>query len=308
MLDSLWPHELQHARIPCSSLSPGVCSNSCPLSQWCHLTILSSVAPFSSCPQSFPASWSFPVSQLFASGSQSIGASASALVHSSEYPRLISFPDWFDFLNVQGTLKILLQDHSLKVSILQQSASPWSNSHIHTWLLENHSFDYAMLCYAKSLQSCPTLCDPIDSSPPGSVIPGILQARILEWVAISFSSAWKEKSESEVTQSRPTLSDLMDCSLPGSSVHGIFQARVLEWGAIAFSKLWLYGPLLAEWCFCFLICCLGWSQLFKSTRLLLSWLQPQSRVILEPKKIKSLIVSPSICHGVMGLDAKILVF
>ena len=84
---------------------------------------------------------------------------------------------------------------------------------------------------AKSLQSCPTLCDPIDGSLQGSPIPGILQARTLEWVATSFSNAWK--SESEVTQSCPTLSDPMDCSLPGSSVHGIFQARVLEWGAIA---------------------------------------------------------------------------
>ena len=92
-----------------------------------------------------------------------------------------------------------------------------------------------MLCYAKSLQLCPTLCDPIDGSPPGSIVPGILQARILEWVAISFSSAWKEKSETEVAQSCPTLSDPMDCSPPGSSIHGIFQARVLEWGAIAFS-------------------------------------------------------------------------
>ena len=90
---------------------------------------------------------------------------------------------------------------------------------------------------AKSLQSCPTLCDPIDCSPPGSPFPGILQARTLEWVAISFSNAWKLKSESEVTQSCPTLSDPMDCSLPGSSVHGIFQARVLDWGAIAFSEI-----------------------------------------------------------------------
>ena len=97
---------------------------------------------------------------------------------------------------------------------------------------------YAMLCYAKSLQSCPTLSDPIDGSPPGSVIPGILQERILGWVAISFSNAWKEKRETEVAQSCLTLSDPMDCSLPGSSVHGIFQARVLEWGAIAFSSWW----------------------------------------------------------------------
>ena len=88
---------------------------------------------------------------------------------------------------------------------------------------------------AKSLQLCPTLCDPIDVSPPGSPAPGILQARTLEWVAISFSNAWKWKSESKVTQSCPTPSDPMDCSLLGSSIHGILQARVLEWGAIAFS-------------------------------------------------------------------------
>ena len=88
---------------------------------------------------------------------------------------------------------------------------------------------------AKSLQSCLTLCDLIDGSPPGSHVPGILQARTLEWVAISFSNAWKVKSESEVAQSCLTLSDPMDCSLPGSSIHGIFQAKVLEWGAIAFS-------------------------------------------------------------------------
>ena len=78
--DSLQPHELQHARLPCPSLSPGICSNSCPLSQWCHPTILSSVVPFSSCPQSFPASGSFPMSWLFSSGGQSIGGSALASV------------------------------------------------------------------------------------------------------------------------------------------------------------------------------------------------------------------------------------
>ena len=80
MSNSLWPHGLQHARFPCPSLSPRVCSNSCPLSRWCHPTISSSVAPFSSCPQSFPASGSFPVSQFFTSSGQSIGASASAAV------------------------------------------------------------------------------------------------------------------------------------------------------------------------------------------------------------------------------------
>ena len=76
----LWPHQLQHVRLPYPSLPPGVCSNSCPLSRWCHPTISSSVTPFSSCPQSFPASGAFLLSQLFTSGGQSIGASASASV------------------------------------------------------------------------------------------------------------------------------------------------------------------------------------------------------------------------------------
>ena len=78
--NSLWPHELQHTKLPCPSLSPRVCSNPCPLSQWCYPTISSSVIPLSSCPQSFPASGSFQMSQLFASGGLCIGASASASV------------------------------------------------------------------------------------------------------------------------------------------------------------------------------------------------------------------------------------
>ena len=85
-----------------------------------------------------------------------------------------------------------------------------------------------MTAAAKSLQSCPTLCDLRDGSPPGSPVPGILQARTLEWVAISFSNAWRWKVKVKLL-SRVRLSAIpMDCSLPGSSVHGIFQARVLE--------------------------------------------------------------------------------
>ena len=88
---------------------------------------------------------------------------------------------------------------------------------------------------AKSPQSCPTLCDPIEGSPLGSSVPGILQARILEWVAISFSNARKLKSESEVAQSCPTLSDPMDCSLPGSSVHGF--SRQEYWSGVPLPSL-----------------------------------------------------------------------
>ena len=93
-----------------------------------------------------------------------------------------------------------------------------------------------MLLLLLLLLLCPTLCDPRDGSPPSSPVPGILQARTLEWVAHFLLQCMKVKSQSEVAQSCPTPSDPMDCSLPGSSVHGIFQARVLEWGAISFSR------------------------------------------------------------------------
>ena len=119
MSDSLWPRGLQHARLPCPSPSARACANSCPLSRWCHPTISSSVIPFSSCLQSFPASGSFPVNQLLAPGGQSIGASASASV----FPMNIQdWIDWLDLLAVQGTLKSLLQHHSSKATILQHSA------------------------------------------------------------------------------------------------------------------------------------------------------------------------------------------
>ena len=93
---------------------------------------------------------------------------------------------------------------------------------------------------AKSLQSCPTLCNPIDDSPPGSPVPGILQARTLEWVAISFSHAWKWKVKVKSLSHVWLLSTPCTTSPPGSSIHGIFQARVLEWGAIALTLFLLY--------------------------------------------------------------------
>ena len=109
------------ARLLCLVPAPGTCSNSGPLSQWCHQIISSSVIPFSSCSQSFPASGSLSMSQLFTSGGQSTGVSFS-FSPSNAYSRLISFTiDWFD-LAVQGTLKSLLQHHISKTSILQCSA------------------------------------------------------------------------------------------------------------------------------------------------------------------------------------------
>ena len=111
----------------------------------------------------------------------------------------------------------------------------WSNT---IGLLNQYveqKLEFLTAAAAKSFQSCPTLCNPIDVSPPGSPAPGILQARTLEWGAIAFSNAWKWKVKVKFL-SRVQLSNPMDHSLPGSSVHGIFQAKVLEWGAIAFSE------------------------------------------------------------------------
>ena len=120
--NSLRPHEPQHARTPCPSPTPGIYPNSCPLSRWCHLTISSSVVPFSSCLQSLPASGSFQRSQLFASGGQNIGSFSFSISPSSEHSGLISFRmDWLDLLAVQGTLKGF-QHHSSKASILWCSA------------------------------------------------------------------------------------------------------------------------------------------------------------------------------------------
>ena len=122
MSDSLLPHELQSTRLPCPP-SSRACSNSCPLSRWYHPTVSSSVVPFSSCLQSFPAPRFFPMSQFFAFSGQSIGVSASASVFPGNIQRLTSFRiDLFDLLSVQGTLKSLLQHHSSKASILQCSA------------------------------------------------------------------------------------------------------------------------------------------------------------------------------------------
>ena len=121
MSNSLQPHELQHARLPCPSPSLRACSNSYPLSPWCHPTISSSVTPFSSCPQSYPASGSFPISQLFSLGGQSIGASASASV----LP--MNIQDWFS-LGFTGLISLqskglsrVFSNHSSKASILRHS-------------------------------------------------------------------------------------------------------------------------------------------------------------------------------------------
>ena len=123
MSDSLRPHESQHTRPPCPSPITGVHPNPCPLSRWCQATISSSVISFSSCPQTFPVSGSFRMSQLFARGGQSIRVSAltSVLPMNTQDWSALGL-DWLDLLAVQGTVKSPLQHHSSKASIRQCSA------------------------------------------------------------------------------------------------------------------------------------------------------------------------------------------
>ena len=141
MSDSLGPHGQQHARLPCPSVSPGVCSNSCALSQWCHPNISSSVTPFSSCPQSFPASGSFPMSQLFTSGGQRIGALASVFA-----------------MNIQGLFPL-----GLTGLISLQSKGLWRV--FSSTIVQKHQFFSVQ--FSSFAQSCLTLCDPMDYSMPG---------------------------------------------------------------------------------------------------------------------------------------------
>ena len=135
--DSLQPHGLHHARLPCPSPTPGACSNSFPWSRWCHPPISSSVNPCSSRLQSFPASGSFPMSQFFTSCGQSIGVSASTSV----LP--VNIQDWFPLawtgwisLQSKGLSRVFSNTTVQKHQFFNTQLSLWSNSHIHAWLLE----------------------------------------------------------------------------------------------------------------------------------------------------------------------------
>ena len=134
---SLRPHESQHARSPCPSPTPGVHSNSCPLSGWCHPAISSSVIPFSSCPQSLPASRSFPMSQLFTWGGQSIGVSAlaSVLPKNTQDWSPLGWTGWMS-LQSKGLSRVFSDTTVQKHQFFSAQLSSQSNSHIHTWPLE----------------------------------------------------------------------------------------------------------------------------------------------------------------------------
>ena len=148
MSDCLWCHGLQHTRLPCPLLYPRICWNSHPLSQWCHPTISSSAAPFSSCPQSFPASGTFPLSWLLASGGQSIRASSAS---PSVLP--VNIQGWFPFgmpsltsLLSKGLSRVFSSTSS-RASVLMLSLlyGLWTLTPVHDYW-KNHSFDYTNLC------------------------------------------------------------------------------------------------------------------------------------------------------------------
>ena len=135
--DSLWPRGLQQTRPPCPTPTPGVYSNSCPFTRWCHPSISPTVLPFSSVLQSFPASGSFSMSQFFASGSQSIGVSASASV------LRMNIQDWFSWgwtgwisLQSKGLSRVFSNITVQKHQFFGTQLSLWSSFHLHTWLLE----------------------------------------------------------------------------------------------------------------------------------------------------------------------------
>ena len=135
--NSLQPHESQHTRLPCPSSSPGVHPDSCPSSQWCHPGISSSIIPFSSCPQSLPASESFPMSQLFAWGSQSTGVSdlASFLPKNTQDWTPLEWTGWIS-LQSKGLSRVFSNTTVQKHQFFGTQLSSQSNSHIHIWPLE----------------------------------------------------------------------------------------------------------------------------------------------------------------------------
>ena len=190
MSDSLQPHGLQHARPPYPSLCPRVCSDSCPLSQWCHPAISSSVTPFSSCPQSFLASGSFLADNELALCIRwpKYWSFSFSISPYNEYSGLISFRiDWFDLHAVQGTLKSLSQHHNSKVSILQCSALFPESSHPSAVTLTSPSHRTSL---PQSQVGLMTPCFLL-----GACIPSPLSNVVTNWIMFMFSCLFLLRKE-----------------------------------------------------------------------------------------------------------------
>ena len=181
MSNSLWHHSLQHARLPYPSPTPGACSNSCPLSWWCHPTILSNVVPFSSCLQSFLASGSFLVSQLFAWGGQSIGASAQKCIENTN---------------------------------TKTDQSSWQEKQQHNFF--KLKLPRLATC-AQSLSRVQLFVTPQTIARQAPLSTGILQARILEWVVMPFSRGSSQPRDQ--TQVSHLLGRSLLSEIPGKVQH-----------------------------------------------------------------------------------------
>ena len=155
MSDSLWPHGLQHTRLPCPAPTPGVYSNSCPSSQWCHPTISSSRRPLLLLPLIFPSIRVFSNKSVRHIRWPNDWSFSFSISPSNEYSGLISFRmDWLDLLAVQGALKSLIQSHSSKASILWHSAFFIVQlSHLYMTTGKNHSLDYMDLCWQSNVSA-----------------------------------------------------------------------------------------------------------------------------------------------------------
>ena len=151
MSNSLWPHGLQHARLPCPSLSPGICSNSCPLRARCHLIISSSVARFSSCPQSFPASGSFPINRFFASGGQGLELQFQSFQRVFRVDFLQEWLVWSCSLRDSQESSLAPQFKSINSSVLSLLDGLTLTSVHDYW--KNHSFGYMDLCWQSNVSA-----------------------------------------------------------------------------------------------------------------------------------------------------------
>ena len=233
-------HGLQHIRPPCPSPTPGVYPNSCPSSRWCHPIFCH---PLLLPPSIFPSIRVFSNESVLCIRWPKYWSFSFSISPSNENSGLIAFRmDWFDLLAVEGTLKSLLRHHSSKASVLQRSAV-FIVQLSHPYMTTEKTIALTAAAAAKSLQSCPTLCDPIDGSPPGSSVPGILQARTLEWVAISFSNAWKWKVKVKLLSRSRLLATPWTGAYQAPPSMGF--SRQEYWSGVPLP--WLDGPLLTKW-------------------------------------------------------------
>ena len=342
----MWPHGLQHARLPCSSTTPRAYSNSCPLCQWCH-------------PSSHPVSFSSPpvfnlskhqgLCQWVSSLHQVAKVLEFQLQHQSFqwiFRTDFLMMDWLDLLAVQGTLKSLLQHHSSKASIFWCSVQSLSRVQLFVtpWTLGQQAFPvhHQLLEFTQTHvhwvgDAIQPSHPPLPPSPPApnlSQHQGLFQwvnslhevAKVLEFQLQHQSFQWTPRTDLfrmdwlDLLAVQGTLKSLLQ--------HHSSKASILQCSALYSSTLrsihdYWKNPSLdywkKNWTFVGKVMSLLLNLLFRlvvaflpsTKRLLISWLQSPSAVILEPRKIKSATVStvsPSICHEVMGLDAKILVF